>query len=107
MTRNVFLPRYSFILKINGNQQGGIDVDITGVDEAPSTSFWGKLKKSFSDVGDVSIRGDVDANDSDSVALDIRANGFGTAVQMLGRFGEFVNLAFETVAVEQDSKSFL
>ena len=61
---------------------------ITDVDEPPAPSFWGKLKKSISGLGDVSIRGDVDTSDSDSVDLDIRANGFGTTVQILGRFGE-------------------
>jgi hypothetical protein len=35
----------------------------------------------------VSIRGDVDSSDPDTVDLDVQANGFGTALQVLGTAG--------------------
>jgi hypothetical protein len=47
--------------------------------------LWGKLKRAIPGFGDVSIRGDVNANERDAVALDVRANGFGTALQIVGR----------------------
>jgi hypothetical protein len=62
---------------------------VKDVDEAPETYLWGKLKRAFPGFGDVSIRGDVDANDRDTVDLDVRANGFGTAFQVIGQAGEF------------------
>ena len=60
---------------------------IKDVEEAPSTGVWGKFKKTIDGFGDVSVRGDVDANSPDSVRLDIRANAFGTAIQVVGQAG--------------------
>ena len=61
-------------------------MDIASFDEVPKPSFWAKLKKSFSDSTDVSVRGDLGG--SDSVALDIQANALGTAIQMKGSVGK-------------------
>ena len=61
---------------------------MTDLDVPPSTSVWARLKKSISGVGDVSIRGDVDANNPDTVDLDVRASAYGTDVQLTGQAGE-------------------
>ena len=67
----------------------GIDATVTDTDEAPNTYLWGKLKKVFPDYGgDVSVRGDVNANDWDIVDLDLRINGMGASLQVIGEAGE-------------------
>lgn len=62
-----------------------MELTVKEVDEHPATNVWGKLRKSFAGLGDISVRGDMDANTHDSVDLDVRANGFGTSVQVLGK----------------------
>lgn len=68
--------------------EGGVDVTVTDLDVPPSTSVWAKLKKTISGVGDVSIRGDMDANAPDVVDLDVRASAYGTDVQLTGQAGK-------------------
>lgn len=72
---------------------GGIEMRIFDVDSPPATSVWAKLKKSFAKVGDISIRGDVNTSVPDNVDLDVRADGFGTSVQLLGQVGTLVSLS--------------
>lgn len=68
--------------------QGGIDLTISDVDEPPATNIWAKLKRTISGFGDVSIRGDMDANMPDILDLDVRATAYGTSVQLLGQAGK-------------------
>jgi hypothetical protein len=56
---------------------------IKDTDDTP-TSVWGKIKKSFPGLCDVEARGDIDIKNTDCIDLDVRVNGFGTAVQMTG-----------------------
>ena len=72
--------------------QGGIELTVSDVDVPPATSVWAQLKKSFAKLGNISIRGDVDASVPDIVDLDVRANAFGTSVQLLGQVGTFISL---------------
>jgi hypothetical protein len=58
-------------------------VTIKDVDDTP-TSIWGKIKKSFPGFCDIEARGDMDVQNPDYVDLDVRLNGFGTAVKMTG-----------------------
>ena len=71
--------------------QGGIDVIISEVDEIPSTYLWAKLKRVIPKFGcDVSIRGDMDGIERDTITLDVRANGFPdgtTSLQLSGNAG--------------------
>lgn len=60
---------------------------VSDVDTAPQTKLWGKIRKTLS-FGDVSVRGDVNANAPEEVALDVRANAYGTSVQLSGVAGE-------------------
>lgn len=69
--------------------QGGIDLTIKDVEEKPVTGLWGRVKKSIDGFGDVSVRGDVNADSPGDVRLDIRASAFGTAVQLVGKAGRF------------------
>ena len=62
---------------------------IKDVDDSP-TSVWGKIKKSFPGWCDVEARGDMDVKNTDCIDLDVRVNGFGTAVQMTGTAGTYV-----------------
>jgi len=59
---------------------------ISDIDVPPQTNLWGKLKKTLS-FGDVSIRGDVSANAPEIVDLDVRANAYGTSLQLVGSAG--------------------
>jgi formylmethanofuran dehydrogenase subunit C len=73
---------------INAYPQAGIDVTVTDVKETPAAFVWGKLKRSISDFGVITIRGDMDANARDVVDVDIQASGFfGTGIQILGSAG--------------------
>lgn len=74
--------------------QGGVELTISDVDVPPATSVWAKLKKTISGFGDVSVRGDMDASAPESIDLDVRANAFGTSVQLLGQAGEFYYVWF-------------
>ena len=62
---------------------------ISDVDVPPQTNLWGTLKKTLS-FGDFSVRGDVNVNTRDIVDLDVRANAYGTSLQLLGYAGEFL-----------------
>ncbi|CAJ1961899.1 unnamed protein product [Cylindrotheca closterium] len=64
--------------------EGGFSADITNTDEVPSPSYWGKIKKSFEGIGDLSLRGDVDSAFMEKVALELRASGYGTDAQVQG-----------------------
>ena len=65
--------------------QGGVDVTIKDVDSYPA-SFWGKVKKSVGGA-DISVRGNVDTSDLETVDLDVRVSAFGTAMQLTGKAG--------------------
>eukprot|EP00934_Nitzschia_sp_Nitz4_P005775 Nitzschia sp. Nitz4//scaffold304_size22322//13444//14659//NITZ4_008572-RA/size22322-snap-gene-0.2-mRNA-1//1//CDS//3329547073//5765//frame0 len=65
--------------------EGGVEMTVQEIDQVPATNVWGRLKKSFAGLGEVSVRGAMDANARDTVDLDVRANGFGTAVQVIGQ----------------------
>jgi len=68
--------------------EGGFSADVTSTKEVPSPSYWGKIKKSFTDIAEFSIRGDVDSSSKDTVALDVRASVFGTDAQLQGSLGK-------------------
>ncbi len=81
---------------------------ISDVDVPPATSVWAKFKKTISGVGDISIRGDLDATEPEIVDLDVRANAYGTSVQVLGQAGEYICLVVESTRnLLDDSKSSL
>jgi hypothetical protein len=65
-------------------------VTVKDVDDTP-TSVWGKIKKSFPGLCDVEARGDMDVKNTDCIDLDVRVNGFGTAVQMTGTACMYIN----------------
>jgi hypothetical protein len=62
---------------------------VSDVDVPPQTNLWGKLKKTLP-FGDVSIRGDVNANAPEVVDVDLRATVYGTSLQLLGSAGTYV-----------------
>jgi len=64
--------------------EGGIDLTVKDVDEPPTTFLWGRIKRFIPGYGEVSARGEFDANDSDNIELDVRFNGFGTALKLEG-----------------------
>jgi len=65
--------------------EGGIDLTVKDVDSPPTTYFWGKIKRFLPGYGDLSARGELDANSPEIIDLDLRFNGFGTALQLEGR----------------------
>lgn len=67
--------------------QGGVDLTLTNIKKSPDTYVWGEAKRIFSNnVGAISIRGDMDANEREVIDLDLRVNGFRNAagLQVLG-----------------------
>jgi len=64
--------------------EGGIDLTVKEVDTPPTTFLWGKIKRFIPGYGDLSARGELDANSPEIIDLDLRFNGFGTAVQVEG-----------------------
>jgi len=71
---------------VQGNDlEGGIDLTVKDVDAPPTTFLWGKIKRFVPGYGDLSLRGELDANSPEIVDLDLRFNGFGTALQLEGR----------------------
>jgi len=65
--------------------EGGVDLTVKDVDAPPTTYLWGKVKRFFPGYGDLSARAELDANSPEVVDLDLRFNGFGTALQLEGR----------------------
>jgi len=65
--------------------EGGIDLTVKDVDTPPTTYLWGKVKRFISGYGDLSARIELDANSPEIVDVDVRFNGFGTAMQVEGR----------------------
>ena len=62
---------------------------IKELDEIPAASMWGKVKKSFGGKLAVSVRGDLDVDHPDTLDLDVRINGYGTALQLIGQAGRY------------------
>ena len=63
---------------------------LTNIKKSPDTYVWGEAKRIFSNnVGAISIRGDMDANEREVIDLDLRVNGFRNAagLQVLGSAG--------------------
>jgi len=65
--------------------EGGVDLTVKDMDSPPTTFLWGKLKRFVPGYGDLSARGELDANAPEIIDVDLRFNGFGTAVQLEGR----------------------
>lgn len=85
--------------------EGGIDITIKDVDQPPITGVWGKFKRSIEGFGDIAVRGDMDPNTPDNVNLDIRANAFGTAIQVVGQAGSD-SVSVDRVQVTKDLDAF-
>jgi len=64
--------------------EGGIDMTVKESDAPPATLLWGKIKRFIPGYGDLSARAELDANSPEVVDVDLRFNGFGTAVQLEG-----------------------
>jgi len=83
--------------------EGGVDLTVKDVDTPPSTFFWGKIKRFISGYGDVSIRGELDANSPEIIDMDLRFNGFGTAFQLEGQADtKSKNVAFSQAQLVKD-----
>jgi len=64
--------------------EGGVNMTVKDSDAPPSTFLWGKVKRFFPGYGDLSARAELDANSPEVVDLDLRFNGFGSAIQLEG-----------------------
>ena len=73
---------------------------LTDIKKPPETHIWGEVKRIFSsssssnnnknkNIGAISIRGDMDANEREVIDLDLRVNGFRNAagLRVLGSAG--------------------
>jgi len=63
---------------------GGVNMTVKDSDSPPVTFLWGKVKRFLPGYGDLSARAELDANSPEVVDVDLRFNGFGTAVQLEG-----------------------
>jgi hypothetical protein len=58
---------------------------VTDIKKTPKTIMWGRVKRDIPDIdGSVSVRGQFDADQRDTVDLDIQASGFGTGLTVTG-----------------------
>lgn len=75
-------------------KKGGIDLTITDVRQPPEAFMWGEVKRFCN--RNISIRGNVDANDRNLIDLDVRLNEFNNFdLRVLGSIGKH-NWLFST-----------